>query len=284
MKSLSQANAIIPNSECFDVEGPSGVYRISVCFPHQPQAGLSLMRSAERPAAVFMLDGNLMSGMATDLLRMMQFGGHVPPCVLVGVGYPEQDLDTFSARRTGDFTPTRWSSPWDQDISPEGGGAADMRRFLVEQLLPEIETRYETDPTSRTLAGLSYGGLFTVDTMACGDSDFTNFLALSPSLHWDNRIVLGRVEAYLKSKKDRANASLYVAVGAQEMTISPPSEPNMARLIGMVQNTCSLANLTAEYGSAVRARIEVLADEFHHTVMAQGFSRGIRFLIGDWSD
>lgn len=284
MQSLIRADATIPHSEWFDVEASGGIYRISVCFPHQPQNGLSLMRSAERPAAVFMLDGNLMSGMATDLLRMMQFGGHVPPCVLVGVGYPEQDLDTFSARRTGDFTPTRWRSPWDRDTSPEGGGAEDMRRFLVEQLLPEIETRYGTDPASRTLAGLSYGGLFTVDTMACGDSGFTHFLALSPSLHWDDRIVLGRVEDYLKSKTGRANANLYVAVGAQEMTLSPPSEPDMARLVGMVQNTCTLANLTAEYGSSVRARIEILADESHHTIMAQGFSRGMRFLIGDWSN
>ncbi len=67
---------------------------------------------------------------------------------------------------------------------PDAGGAADFRKFLVEEVRPFIEARYDTG-TRNVLMGESLAGLFVVDALLTAPEAFDDYIAVSPSLWWD---------------------------------------------------------------------------------------------------
>lgn len=275
----NSSSASVCRSEMFDLEGPSGTFRIKVAKPHTPSQDLSLMITGEQASPVYIMDGNELFGITSDLTRMMQFGGHVPPSLIVGIGYPEEDIDTFSRRRRMDLTPSDWQSSRDKDYA-QGGGAAATLEFLTECLMPRIEGSYDVDPRNGVLAGLSYGGLFSLFASAMMPDKFPHHIALSPSLFWDDRLVLKELERSLHTKQIRAGR-IFVAAGAREMSISPPTEPDLALDIAMVQNVCTVGNLLARHSENVTGVAKIFDDESHHSIIGIGLSRGLRFTIGD---
>src|SRR5690242_14814603 len=61
---------------------------------------------ARDPRPLIVLDGNGHFGAAVDIVRSLQLSAHLPPLLVVGVGYPVPLLrDTIEAR-TRDLTPT----------------------------------------------------------------------------------------------------------------------------------------------------------------------------------
>ena len=66
------------------------------------------------------------------------------------------------------------------------GGAERFTQFLADELIPTIERTY---PTSghRTLIGHSYAGLFTIHTLIHHPDLFRNYVAIDPSLDWDDQ-------------------------------------------------------------------------------------------------
>lgn len=273
-------SATVSRSETFDMDGPHGPVRIKVALPHAVSHDLSLMVADRSPAPIYVMDGNEVFGIVTDLARMMQFGGHVPPCLVIGIGYPEEDLASFSKRRRIDLTPTDWASPW-YDDHPPSGGAPETLSFLTEMLMPEISSRYEIDLDNGVMAGLSYGGLFSLYARAMMPDRFPHHIALSPSLFWDDDVVLKALEQSFTTGPARSGR-VFVAAGAREVTISPPTEPDMARNIAMVQNVCTVGNLIAENSERVTGEIRVFDDESHHSIIGIGFSKGLRYVIGDY--
>ncbi|MEO0410505.1 MAG: alpha/beta hydrolase-fold protein [Pseudomonadota bacterium] len=275
----SAGHACLPNTQSYQVDGPFGPMLISVAAPHVPDEGLSLMQANRPWPVVYIVDANLMFGALVDQLRMLQFSGHVPPCLMVGIGYPDFDLSDFSARRTLELTPTKWSSPWSSG-EVESGGADATLAFLKDHVKAFINQRYPTDPDISCLAGLSFGGLFTLYARAQAEPKFTHHIALSPSLFWDDRLVLKLMQAGLESEQP-ASGRLYVAAGSLEMEITPPDEPEMVTNIQMVQNVVSLGTLCATHRDLIEAKVEILSGESHHSIMGPGLTRGLRYIFQD---
>lgn len=275
----SDGPAILPDTESFQTEGPFGPSLISVATPHLPVTGLSLMQANRPWPVVYIVDANLMFGALVEQLRMLQFSGHVLPCLMVGIGYPHFDLDDFSERRTLELTPTNWSSPWNT-ADTASGGADGTLAFLKNQVMPFLHDRYPTDPDVSCLAGLSYGGLFALHACAQVEPLFTHHIALSPSLFWDEGIVLKRLRARFESSNP-TDGRLYVAAGSLEMEITPPDEPEMAANIQMVQHVVSLGTLCAKHSNVIAAKVEILNGESHHSIMGPGLSRGLRHVFTD---
>ena len=67
----------------------------------------------------------------------------------------------------------------------------------------------------RTLIGWSLGGLFALYTLFHRPKTFRRYLAVSPSLWWDERLPLGWELAHAKSHED-LRARLFLAVGSEE--------------------------------------------------------------------
>lgn len=100
-----------------------------------------------------------------------------------------------STDRRHDFTPTVREG--DGKKPPGGGGADDFLRFMVEELFPQIESRYPTRDY-KVLIGHSLGGLLTVHALVSRPELFRAYMALSPWFGPEDDALLTRIESILK--------------------------------------------------------------------------------------
>ena len=63
-------------------------------------------RDGEVPAALYVTDANGLFGGAVDTVRLMQLSAHLPPLLVVGIGYRRGAIHDTLAARTRDLTPT----------------------------------------------------------------------------------------------------------------------------------------------------------------------------------
>ena len=137
--------------------------------------------------------------------------GRVAPLLVVGIENTQRRRDM-----TG---PTEVDS--DKQIAPVVGGSAAFRAFIAEELVPEIERRYHTGP-SRGIIGESLAGLFIVETLFEQPRLFDTWIALSPSLWW-NDAALTRSAATRLANLRGLEARVYIA-WADEPNIGPQAE------------------------------------------------------------
>lgn len=104
-----------------------------------------------------------------------------PPSIVVGIANVDRKRDyTF---------PTTVEK--DKKDFPTTGGSAAFIRYLGEEVIPYIRSRYKTNNTS-TLIGQSFGGLLATEILFTHPDWFSKYLIVSPSLWWDNQSLLNR--------------------------------------------------------------------------------------------
>jgi predicted alpha/beta superfamily hydrolase len=271
--------ATLLRSEQFNLKSETGrEFVIQVAFPHEVDPDLPLMIRGRKPVAIYVLDGESSFGMVAELTRMMQWGGDVPPCLVVGITYPSQFLEHPMADqidpRDFDLTPTPHAGlAHFSGAENAGGGGQAFLAFIEAKLAPHIHEHYGTDPNVSVLVGHSLGGLFTIGASTQSSGKLLHYLALSPSLWWDDRFELKRFEARLKGGFHHSGR-LAVFVGDREEHISGAAA-------AMVGNVVSLQGVLENYPTAFdKTLVKILPDEDHHTLHGTSISRGLRFLLG----
>ena len=150
---------------------------------------------------IVVLDGDAhflhLSGVASFLAG----NGRMPQAYLVAV--------PNTADRTHDLTPRTSDTTF-----RTAGGADRMLSFLVDELLPEIDRRYRTTPY-RVLIGHSFGGLFALNAWLTRPEAFQAYVAVSPSLWWDNQRLTDSLEARL-ARHDPPRGWFYATMGELE--------------------------------------------------------------------
>jgi uncharacterized protein len=126
----------------------------------------------------------------------------IRPVIVVGIP---------NTQRRRDLTPPSDVAS-DRAIAPQIGGSAAFRRFIREELIPEIERRYRTTP-ERSIIGESLAGLFVVETFLEEPSLFRHYVALDPSLWWNDGALVASAEARLRAF-DATPRTLYLASSA----------------------------------------------------------------------
>ncbi|MBU8895325.1 alpha/beta hydrolase [Corallococcus sp. H22C18031201] len=134
--------------------------------------------------------------------------GELRPFIVVGIENTERRRDM-----TG---PTRVAE--DRKIAPRVGGSAAFRRFIRDELMPQVRQRYRVTE-ERAIIGESLAGLFIVETFFLEPTLFDSYIALSPSLWW-NRDELVRKAAERLARQPGPRGALYLA-SADEDTIAP---------------------------------------------------------------
>jgi len=112
--------------------------------------------------------------------------------------------------RYDEYTPTR-------DLRLARGGKADQYgRMLVEEIKPFIDSHYRTlnDAASTGLGGASLGGLVTLYLGLKYPDTFGRLAVLSPSVWWDNRMIVQEV----KNLKSKPASRIWLDVGTDEET------------------------------------------------------------------
>lgn len=166
-------------------------------------------KSQDRYPVVYLLDG----GLDQDFVHIAGLGNLASlswtygPMIVVGVQ---------TKNRRAELT-ARPSDPRYLSAFPESGGADRFRRFLRQEVVPFVEARFRTGER-RAVMGESLAGLFVVDTLLKDPTLFGDYVAISPSLWWDDRRPLADL-ARTARVKDMTKARLYLAVGDEGGTM-----------------------------------------------------------------
>jgi hypothetical protein len=118
-----------------------------------------------------------------------------------------------SKNRTRDLTPTKIETKYGMPFTEVNGQSANFLNFIKEELIPFVEKKYPVT-NYRTLIGHSYGGLFAISTLVNNPQLFANYLAIDPSLDWDNQIILNQSKAVF-AKNSFKGKSLFMSLGGQ---------------------------------------------------------------------
>lgn len=163
---------------------------------------------------LYLLDGDAHFQSVSGLIQILGTGVNgtfvVPEMIVVAI--PNTD-------RMRDLTPTRVETGFDGKPDPSlgtTGGMANFFTFLTTELIPRIESQYRTMPY-RMFVGHSLGGITTLNALYEMPQAFNAYVAIDPSLWWDNRALLGKAKDYFGTARLEGKA-LYVA---QANTLNP---------------------------------------------------------------
>lgn len=276
---------------------------VSQMFKIQVLRPLQESRSNRRFPVVYATDGNAVFDMLKGLCGLLQaFNPQWPRFVLVTIGYPGDSPVAGELLRGRDMTfpgcPDYFSGfpllrQWEGVLVPESGsphfgGAEAYQRFIAEELIPLIDSRYETLPEDRTYFGHSLGGGFGLFTLFTQTSLFRRYVLSSPTLRYhgetpsgvryrNHDFLLDRAREFLAGHPLLHGVKLYLSVGTQE-----EFEP----LIANWQFTSSFYRLLALFENAGRTAglmpvTEVFPGERHATVWPIAFMHGIQAVFAE---
>ncbi|MDX8399351.1 MAG: alpha/beta hydrolase-fold protein [Gallionellaceae bacterium] len=173
---------IIPRAQQFDfqskINGRS--YRIMVATPAEAVAGVQY-------PALYVLDGNHFFGTALAAVARQSLSQLTKPAIVVGIGYPTDDLRVASQARVFDLTPSRPANPSELGSF---GGAVLFAEVLEREIKPFIQQRFPVDRTKQVLWGHSFAGLFALTVLFNAPNSYSAYILSSPSIWWNNRVVL----------------------------------------------------------------------------------------------
>lgn len=212
--------------------------------------------SDTRVPVLYMPDG----GMAEDflhvagLIEVLVGDNTMRPFLLVGIENTERRRDL-----TG---PTE--NPEDRKIAPHVGGSENFRRFIREELMPEVKRRYRT--TNETaIVGESLAGLFVVETLFKEPDLFDTYLAFDPSLWWNKDALIREASTQLQARSD-LKKTLYFASSDEK---------------GIIVNTVKLAEILTKYAPpGLRWHYEKMPGEQHSTIYHPAALRAFRADLG----
>jgi predicted alpha/beta superfamily hydrolase len=253
----------------------------------QPQVGFAPSPPA-LPKVLYVLDANLFFGTVVEMTRLMhKLYGELPPLLVVGIAYPTEDSFLQGALRNRDFTPsadaglTSMPMPLPQPdqlvkVEPAMGGAQTFLRFLQDEVKPFVTAHFDIAPEDSTVFGSSLGGLFTIYSLLTAPQTFDNYIAVSPSLWWDNEMMF---DLELGDIKADGPTNVFIAVGAAEEALEIPILPQFK----MITNVRRFANqLSQQRGDALNTlnvKLDVIEGESHTSVVPVALTRGLRHVL-----
>jgi len=173
--------------------------RIDIYLPRTYQ-----VNSNKKYDVLYVLDGNAHLLHAAGSQLVLAGYQQMPELLIVGI---------HNTNRNRDLTPSVVSSV------ANSGGASHFRRFIAEELIPHVAQTYRTND-KRYLSGHSYGGLFAIDTLVEQPDLFDAYFTFSPSLRWDNDLVLNKL--LVQIQKTQLTKFLYVNIGDEGFKLKRP--------------------------------------------------------------
>ncbi len=262
--------------------GPGPGWEVAVALPPRR------VRDAVGPGpypALYLVDGWLTFVVAAQITRTtLEFSlGQLRPVVVVGIGPESRDPDRLVARHVRDLTPTSAMPRHLVGRASYGTGGAEATLALIRDVIaPHLESVHPLDPTDRGLGGVSLGGMFACWSVLARPSGFRRALAVSPSVYWDDELLLDeqRLPAVAAGQRD-----VYLAVGEREDGPDrqwPATPPQMREHVETIDLVAGLRRLAARLEDIPRltVRSEVIADEQHSTIWPAAFTRGLVHLYG----
>jgi predicted alpha/beta superfamily hydrolase len=162
--------------------------------------------STRRYPVLYLLDGDAHFYSVVGMMHQLSSvnGNSIcPRMIVVGI------LNTVRVR---DLTPTHVQSKKEGEnefFKPTGGGEK-FTDFMEQELIPFIDKHYPTTK-ERIFVGHSLGGLMVINTLMKRPELFTKYVAIDPSLWWDDQKSLKGYEEALQENRFDGKA-LFIGV------------------------------------------------------------------------
>ncbi|HET9531708.1 MAG TPA: alpha/beta hydrolase-fold protein, partial [Blastocatellia bacterium] len=214
-----------------------------------------------RHPVLYMTDGDAHIAHTSSTIEFLARNGRMPEMIVVGI---------TNTDRTRDLTPTNATMTRQDGTAiqfPTSGGADKFLKFIETELIPHIENRYRTQPY-RVFAGHSFGGLFAVHAMLARPDLFNAYIAVSPSLQWDNQLLVKRAEEFFKGRS-QFDKSLFVTLGNEPPPIADGFK-SFKELLAKVQ------------AKGFDWEAQLMDDEDHGSVVLRSHYFGLRKVFDGW--
>lgn len=257
------ARYALPETESWDIAASNGAtFRIFVSRPagDPPEGGFPIL---------YVLDGNAMFAGFAEARRIQGFGGRgLDQMIIVGIGHPGDQI--YDPRRMEDFT-APIANPALKALYAKypSGGRERFESFLLNELRPAIEKRYQVNRARQTIYGHSLGGLFALHLLYAKPGAFRTIIAASPSIWWDDQAILTEEAAWRAAiEKDgaRARASQLVLIAGELETEG-----------AIAQDSAALAQRLAPLSAhGLRSELLLLDGEGHVSVPHRSITAVLR--------
>ena len=210
---------------------------------------------------MILLDGESLFPLVSSMVHRMSHGSieQIPEMIVVGVA---------NTNRNRDFRPI-YETKEGKLLEKRNEGAGLFMQFLEEELIPKVSEKYRTSE-SKILVGHSFGGLFAVNAWL-NHQNFDAYLAIDPSIWWENEAVNEQLSAFLKENKNLPG-SLYISQS------NNPFDPGITGTrIGRAVQT--LKKLLEEHADKdIFVRYDFFENEDHFSVPLISVYEGLRKL------
>lgn len=172
---------------------------------HLPKSAQNTGFAKQKYPVVYLLDGDgHFSSVVGMIEELSEVNGNTncPEMIVVGI---------TNTNRNRDLTPTHSDidPPFvSKGLSEQSGGGEKFAEFLEKELIPYIDSKYPTAPY-KTLIGHSFGGLTAINILTNHTHLFNSYIAIDPSMWWDNQKFIAETEKKLATK-NLSNVSLFI--------------------------------------------------------------------------
>lgn len=223
----------------------------------------------QRYPVLYLLDGDAHFHSVTGLIQILGTGVNgtfaIPEMIVIAI--PNTD-------RMRDMTPTNVATGLDGKPAPgfkTSGGMPNFLTFLRSELIPHVEQHYRTMPY-RVFVGHSLGGITTINALYAIPESFNAYVAIDPSLWWDNGTLLRKAKDYVSSSRLDKRV-LYVA---QANTINPDDTTSNPHFSGISRFN---AVMQAYNRSGLRYRFRYYDGDDHGSVPLIAEYDALRFIF-----
>jgi predicted alpha/beta superfamily hydrolase len=195
-----------------------------------------------RLPVLYVLDGGMNEDFLhiAGLVQILVSDGSMRPHLLVGIQNTSRRRDMTGLTQ----------NPEDRKIAPVVGGSATFRRFIKEELMPAVRSRYATTEES-AVVGESLAGLFVVETFFNEPDLFRTYIAVDPSLWWNRGDLVATAEDRLRTYQG----------GGTSLFLTNSNEPTIAKFTQQLA-----AKFRSHTPAGVRFRYTPMPAETHATI------------------
>lgn len=214
---------------------------------------------------LYLLDGENHFHILSAYIDYLSHWEVTPPIIVVGI---------ISKDRRKDLTPTKSTIDYDGKVDSTystSGGNEHFFQFMQAELIPYIEKNYKVEPY-KIFAGHSLGGITTINCMLTHPDMFNAYIAISPSLWWDNKYILKLVEKKL-TKSVYLNKIFFYSVGNEGINDPNSFHTDVLKLDSLVVNRTPKGLLY---------KYKCYPEESHMSEPIVAYYDALRFIYQDW--
>ncbi|EPR70711.1 putative esterase [Winogradskyella psychrotolerans RS-3] len=167
--------------------------------------------STDSLPVIYMPDGGIVMEdfphIANTISKLVE-NKSIDPIILVGIENIDRRKDLSGASEV----------KADEEYCPLTDGAKDFRAFIKEELMVDINSKYRT-MNETGIIGESLAGLFVMETFLLNPDTFDFYIAMDPSLWWNDHYLERNSKRYLENSPSKVTRLWFAGSDAETISI-----------------------------------------------------------------